>query len=662
MGIITIQCRLTASEATRQHLWELMANLNTPLVTELMQVIQHHEDFATWRQRQELPMSVVRNLCTSLRQDERFSGQPGRFYSSAAMMVAYTYDAWFALQASRQKRLDGLNRWIDILKSDADMLDLCGLDWDLFQASAKEVLQDITHQLQADQPQPSASAQGNQKRREQRDNIVSKRHLTKRFFQLYDESPSLLTRCIAVHLLKNGCTVSEKPETPERYQRMLLSKQNAAKRLGEQLASSLPKGRDLTDETFLKALELLTQQIPTSAEELAQWKALLLREPSPMPYPILYGSNNDLTWLLEERSRGKGKPPKQQICVKFNGLGQHVFRVQCDRRQHHYFQRFVQDWEVYKRGKGPISGSLLLLRTASLLWKPAPSSSRQYTGHPWNDNYLYLHCQIDTQLLTLEGIEQKRQKKLSGTQPRHPSPTAPASQVAKQQQGHVARLQAFEQYPIPIPSRSPYEGCPHLILGISFALRHPITLAVVDLQNKQALYYRSTRQLLKTTDTKTDQSHLLRRQKIQQQRHRHERHKALKRGRHAPYQEATLGTYLNQVLAKRVVEVAYQAQVSAIVLPETKGLRDKLEAQLRAQTATKIVGSVTAQKRYARAASLRLHHWSYNQLAEQIKCKAAKLGIPVEVVPSLVADSPQETARDVALLAYYHRQSGVKPS
>jgi hypothetical protein len=114
MGIITIQCRLTASEATRQHLWELMANLNTPLVTELMQVIQHHEDFATWRQRQEIPMQMVRNLCTSLRQDERFSGQPGRFYSSAAMMVAYTYDAWFALQASRQRRLDGLNRWIDI--------------------------------------------------------------------------------------------------------------------------------------------------------------------------------------------------------------------------------------------------------------------------------------------------------------------------------------------------------------------------------------------------------------------------------------------------------------------------------------------------------------------------------------------------------------------
>jgi hypothetical protein len=47
---------------------------------------------------------------------------------------------------------------------------------------------------------------------------------------------------------------------------------------------------------------------------------------------------------------------------------------------------------------------------------------------------------------------------------------------------------------------------------------------------------------------------------------------------------------------------------------------------------------------------------------EQIKGKAAKLGIPVEVVPTLVADSPQETARDVALFAYYRRQAAVKPS
>ncbi|MEP0899603.1 type V CRISPR-associated protein Cas12k [Leptolyngbya subtilissima AS-A7] len=637
-----------------------MAHFNTPLVSELMQVIPLQTEFENWRQAGKIPARAIRDLCASLRQDERFSGQPGRFYSSAAMIVAYTYDAWFALQASRQQRLDGLKRWIDILKSDADILELCSLDWDSFRASAKEILQRVIDQLQADQPKLPLSRRGSQQQRERSDRTVSKRQLVNQLFELYDESSSLLTRCVAVHLLKNGCAVLEKPEKPERYQHMLLSKQKAAKRLEEQLASRLPKGRDLTDKTFLEALELLTHQIPNSAAELAQWKAQLLRKPNPLPYPILYGSNNDLTWFVEERPRGKGKPPKQQICVKFNGLGEHVFKVQCDRRQHHYFQRFVQDWDVYKRGKGPISGSLLLLRTASLLWKPANQSSHQPTGNPWQDNYLYLHCQIDTQLLTREGIEQKRQKKLNSTQNPNLYPPDSASKVAKQRQGHLNRLQPIEQYPIPLPSREPHEGQPHLILGVSFALQHPVTLAVVDLRSKQSLYYRSTRQLLKTTNAKTDQSHLLRQQKIQQQRHNHERHKALKREHYAPYQEANLGNYLNQVLAKRVVDAAYQAQVSAIVLPETRGLRDKLEAQLRAQAAIKIVGSVAAQKRYARAASLRLHHWSYNQLAELIKSKAAKLGIPVEVVPALVADNPQETARNVALSAYYRRQAATK--
>ncbi len=36
MSIITIQCRLVASETTRRHLWQLMSELNTPLMNELL--------------------------------------------------------------------------------------------------------------------------------------------------------------------------------------------------------------------------------------------------------------------------------------------------------------------------------------------------------------------------------------------------------------------------------------------------------------------------------------------------------------------------------------------------------------------------------------------------------------------------------------------------
>jgi len=45
MSQITVQCRLIASESTRQQLWTLMAELNTPLINELLQQLSKHPDF-----------------------------------------------------------------------------------------------------------------------------------------------------------------------------------------------------------------------------------------------------------------------------------------------------------------------------------------------------------------------------------------------------------------------------------------------------------------------------------------------------------------------------------------------------------------------------------------------------------------------------------------
>ena len=46
---ITIQCRLVASESTRFHLWQLMAEKNTPLINELLTQINNHPEFEEWQ-------------------------------------------------------------------------------------------------------------------------------------------------------------------------------------------------------------------------------------------------------------------------------------------------------------------------------------------------------------------------------------------------------------------------------------------------------------------------------------------------------------------------------------------------------------------------------------------------------------------------------------
>lgn len=117
MSQITIQCRLVASESSRQQLWELMAQLNTPLINELLRQVSQHPEFETWRQKGKHPTGIVKELCQPLKIDPRFIGQPGRFYTSAIALVNYIYKSWFALMKRSQYQLEGKIRWLEMLNS-----------------------------------------------------------------------------------------------------------------------------------------------------------------------------------------------------------------------------------------------------------------------------------------------------------------------------------------------------------------------------------------------------------------------------------------------------------------------------------------------------------------------------------------------------------------
>ena len=86
----TIRCRLVASETTRQAIWHLMAERNTPLINQALHQVPQYPDFLTWQRRGTLPDVVAKKLIDALKPYPRFSDQPVWYYISAQKQVTYT--------------------------------------------------------------------------------------------------------------------------------------------------------------------------------------------------------------------------------------------------------------------------------------------------------------------------------------------------------------------------------------------------------------------------------------------------------------------------------------------------------------------------------------------------------------------------------------------
>lgn len=117
-----------------------MAEKNTPLINELLIQVAQHSEFETWRQKGKHPTGIVKELCEPLKTDPRFMGQPGRFYTSATVSVNYIYKSWFALMKRYQSQLDGKLRWLEMLNSDAELVEQSGVSLDTLRATSAEIL------------------------------------------------------------------------------------------------------------------------------------------------------------------------------------------------------------------------------------------------------------------------------------------------------------------------------------------------------------------------------------------------------------------------------------------------------------------------------------------------------------------------------------------
>jgi len=693
-NFITIQCRLIATEETRRSLWLLMAERNTPFIYELLNRVSQHDDFEAWQRSGRLNTDALKKLWKSYKDEFPPKTQPGRFYTSAKLTVQHIYESWLALQKKLRLRLDGKQRWLEMLKSDAELIELSECSLDEIQVRANEILAKTVVQLRSQGNQDTTIQKVDHKNssdeNDKNERSKSKRKLSDLLFEAYASAEDSLSRCAIVHLLKNSCKVGEQAEDLKKLSETFHKKKKEIQRLEEKLACRLPKGRDLTGDAFLKSLEtsISLPKLPDSSvedsREFLQWESeilsqfpILAKKPNPLPYPIFYEINEDLTWSKNEKGR---------ICVKFNGFGQHIFEVYCDHRQLHYFQQFLQDQQTKKASRGEHSTALFLLRSAHLIWREDEALSEkrlkinkkkarkrgepqsEQLKCPWNVYYLELQCAIDTHFLTAQGTqqirEQEKPKIKKSIEKKEKEANLTENQLIRLKSSHTSLSRLSSAFPR--PNKPPYQGRSHILVGVNLGLRSPATVAVVDATTGDALAYRSTRQLL-TDDRKLRRPNqpekhlrlkkyrLLNRYRQRQQCNLRQRRQNQQRGVYRFAKESGLGQQLDRHIAKAIVSLAQEYQASSIVLPDMSGLRERVESEIQARAEQKC-GSKEAQKKYAKRYRASKPSWSYDRLTQSIKGRAAKFGISVEIAQQPAQGSPQEKAKDLAIAAYHFRQ------
>ncbi|BAZ48772.1 hypothetical protein NIES4103_13810 [Nostoc sp. NIES-4103] len=634
MSVITIQCRLVAEEETLSQLWELMADKNTPLINELLAQVGKHPDFETWLEQGKIPTELLKTLVNSLKTQERFAGQPGRFYTSAIAIVDYVYKSWFALQKRRKHQIEGKERWLTILKSDQQLEQESQCSLNVIRTKAIEILSQFTPQ----------SDQNKNQRKSKKTKKSAKLHKSSLFqilLNTYEQTQDPLTRCAVAYLLKNNCQISELHEDPEKFTRNRRKKEIEIERLKDQLQGRLPKGRDLTGEEWLETLEIATDNVPQNENEAKAWQAALLRKSAEVPFPVAYESNEDMTWLKNDKGR---------LFVRFNGLGKLTFEIYCDKRHLHYFQRFLEDQEIKRNSKNQYSSSLFTLRSGRLAWLPGEEK-----GEPWKVNQLHLYCALDTRMWTTEGTQKvinEKSIKITETLTK----AKQKEDLNDKQQAFITRQQSTLDRihnPFPRPSKPNYQGQPSILVGVSFGLEKPVTVAVVDVVKNEVLAYRSVKQLLGKN------YNLLNRQRQQQQRLSHERHKAQKQNAPNSFGESELGQYVDRLLADAIVAIAKSYQAGGIVIPKLHDMREQISSEIQSRAENKCPGYKEAQQKYAKEYRMSVHRWSYGRLIDSIKSQAAKVGISTEIGTQPIRGSPQEKARDLAVFTYQERQAAL---
>ncbi len=640
----TIRCHLESSEDVLRKVWEEMSQINTPLIVQLLKSISEQPEFEVNKENGKITKKEITGLRRTLTKD---SGRP---YSSVDNLVKEIYSSWLTLYQKRKKQKEGKEYFLNnILKSDAELLEISNCDLQTIRCKAQEILshpKDFLEEIKIKNINKTQTQSKNKNTKKQNNipkedtNKNSPKTLDEILYEIHKTTQDVLTRCAVSYLLKNSNKVSELEEDIKKLEKRRTEKEVQIRRLEKQMqATRLPNGRDITGEIYNEVFDNLINQVPKDNEEYKNWIDNVSKKIFNLPYPINY-EYDDLTWY---------KNDKRQIFIYFNGWGDRHFKICCNKRQRHFFERFLEDYKAFKESQKrqeKLSGSLFTLRSVKLLWQQGEGK-----GEPWKVHKLALHCTYDARLWTAEGTEEARKQKAENRQKQINQ--AEDNENLDEQQKKQLKKKKSSLYRLnnsfPRPSKPIYQGQSNIIVGVSFHPVELVTLAVVDINTKEIILSKTVKQLL------GDSFYLLSRRRRQQVHFRKEREQAQKKDSLCNIGESQLGEYVDKLLAKKIVEVAKQYQASCIVLPILKNIREIRVSVIQAKAETKIPGDVNAQKQYVKEYNRQIHDWSYNRLQEFIKSKAAELKISIEFGIQPSYDALQEQARDLALSAYQCR-------
>ncbi|MBD2075453.1 hypothetical protein H6F86_16435 [Phormidium sp. FACHB-592] len=148
-----------ASETVKQETWE-SAVIVSDLIETLRVEVAAHSDFEVWKRSGKLANKELKQLWNDHRANAPYEDLPERLARSAWLTTRSIYDSWFALRESLQIRVDWLKRWLDIAKSDVELLQVCGCELEQMKAKAHEILEVVKAEFEADQSKQTVNAVG----------------------------------------------------------------------------------------------------------------------------------------------------------------------------------------------------------------------------------------------------------------------------------------------------------------------------------------------------------------------------------------------------------------------------------------------------------------------------------------------------------------------